>query len=115
MGDLPYGRWSSSLANAARGPIEAAFAGGAKAAVAITNGPTGKVIALNADGRMPMFAGPVALLAPEDADAFLAGAMQRRAARLTIDGKACKRPAFNVVGRLAPGQGRWLAIPTPRS
>src|SRR3546814_4054840 len=103
------------LAKAARGPIEAAFAGGAKAAVAITNGPTGKVIALNADGRMPMFAGPVALLAPEDADAFLAGAMQRRAARLTIDGKGGKRPAFNVVGRLDRGKGRWLAISTPRS
>src|SRR3546814_13968727 len=76
--DLPYGRWSSMLAKAARGPIEAAFAGGAKAAVAITNGPTGKVIALNADGRMPMFAGPVALLAPEDADAFLARSAARR-------------------------------------
>jgi hypothetical protein len=48
-----------------RGPIEAAFAAGAKAVVAITNGPTNKVIALNADGRKPMFAGPVALLAPE--------------------------------------------------
>src|SRR3546814_20887251 len=103
------------LAKAARGPIEAAFAGGAKAAVAITNGPTGKVIALNADGRMPMFAGPVALLAPEDADAFLAGAMQRRAARLTLDGKGGKRPAFNVVGRLDRGKGRWLAISQPRS
>src|SRR3546814_19947025 len=63
---------------------------------------------------MPMFAGPVALLAPEDADAFLAGAIQRRAARLTIDGKGGKRPAFNVVGRLDCGKGRWLAISTPR-
>ena len=74
--DLPHARWSSMLAKAARGPIEAAFAAGAKAAVAITNGPTGKLIALNADGRKPMFAGPVALIAPEDADPFLAAAMQ---------------------------------------
>jgi hypothetical protein len=113
--DLPHGRWSSMLAKAARAPIEAAFAGGAKAGVAITNGPTGKVIALNTDGRKPMFKGPVALLAPEDADAFLAGAMQRSEARLTIDGKGGTRPAFNFVGRIDRGKGRWLAISTPRS
>lgn len=42
-----------------------------KAAVIVTNGPTGKIIALNADGRAPMFAGPVGLLA--DAAAPLGG------------------------------------------
>src|SRR3546814_8997385 len=103
------------LAKHARGPIEAAFAGGARAAVAITNGPTGQVIALNTDGRKPMFGGPVALLAPADADPFLAAAMQRTEARLTIDGKGCRRPAFNLVGRIDRGKGRWLAISTPRS
>ncbi|HMN52737.1 MAG TPA: hypothetical protein PKC32_00945 [Sphingopyxis sp.] len=113
--DLPHARWSSMLAKAARGPIEAAFAGGAKAAVAITNGPTGKLIALNADGRKPMFAGPVALIAPEDADPFLAAAMQGGGARLTIDGRGGTRPAFNFVGRIDRGKGRWLAISTPRS
>jgi hypothetical protein len=46
--------------------------------VAITNGPTGKVIALNADGRKPMFAGPVALLAPEAAGPFLGAAFNAR-------------------------------------
>ena len=54
-------RWSSALAKPIREPITAAFAAGAKAAVVITNGPTGKIIALNADGRAPMFARPVAL------------------------------------------------------
>jgi hypothetical protein len=72
--DLPFGRWSSLLAPGVRGPIEAAFKAGAKAAVVITNGPTGKLIALNADGRQPMFAGPVALLAPDKANAFLGAA-----------------------------------------
>ncbi|TNE63603.1 MAG: hypothetical protein EP335_09155 [Alphaproteobacteria bacterium] len=113
--DLAHGRWSSMLSKAARGPIEAAFAGGAKAAVAITNGPTGKVIALNTDGRKPMFAGPVALIAPEHADPFLAAAMTGTEARLSIDGAGGKRPAFNFVGRLNRGKGRWLAISTPRS
>lgn len=113
--DLPHARWSTMLAGAARKPVEAAFAAGAKAVVAITNGPTGKVIALNADGRKPMFAGPVALLAPESAGAFLAAAYQRQEARLTIDGTGGTRPAFNFVGRIDRGKGRWLAVSTPRS
>jgi len=103
------------IAGPARKPVEAAFAAGAKAVVAITNGPTGKVIALNADGRKPMFAGPVALLAPERAGPFLAAAYQRQEARLTVDGQGGTRPAFNFVGRIDRGKGRWLAVSTPRS
>ncbi|WP_282008712.1 hypothetical protein [Brevundimonas aveniformis] len=113
--DLAFGRWSSMLSRAARGPIEAAFAAGAVAAVAITNGPTGKVIALNADGRQPMFDGPVALIAPQDAGPFLAAAMERCEARLIVEGEGGQRPAFNLVGRLDRGLGRWIAVSTPRS
>ncbi|WP_155860055.1 hypothetical protein [Kordiimonas gwangyangensis] len=113
--DLPHRRWSSLLAKPVRGPIEAAFAGGANAVVAITNGPTGKMIALNTDGRKPMFSGPLALMAPEDADAFLAGAIAGKAARLTIEGEGGRRPAFNFVGRMDRGKGHWLAVSTPRS
>ncbi len=113
--DLDHARWSTMLARAARGPIEAAFAAGAIAAVAITNGPTGKVIALNTDGREPMFAGPVALLAPDAAGDFLAGAMEHRVACLVIEGEGGRRPAFNFVGRLDRGQREWMAISTPRS
>jgi hypothetical protein len=113
--DLPHARWSSLLARAAREPVQAAFAGGALAAVAITNGPTGKVIALNADGRRPMFAGPVGLIAPESAGPFLAAAHERRTAKLTIHGTSGQRQAFNLVGRIDRGKGRWLAISTPRS
>lgn len=113
--DLPFARWSSMLTPAARRPTEAAFAAGAKAVVAITNGPTRKVTALNADGRKPMFAGPVALLAPENADKFLAAAMQGRSAKLVLDGQGGQRPAFNFVGRIDRGKGRWVAVSTPRS
>jgi hypothetical protein len=113
--DLPSARWSSALARPIRGPIEAAFAAGAKAVVAITNGPTGKVIALNADGRQPMFVGPVALLAPDKAPPFLAATFQRGEATLTVDGEGGRRDAFNFVGRIDRGKGRWLAISTPRS
>jgi hypothetical protein len=113
--DLDYARWSTMMAPGARGPIEASFAAGAKAVVTITNGPTRKVIALNADGRRPMFRGPVALLAPDAAAPFLAAAIRGQEARLTIEGSGGQRPAFNFVGRIDRGKGRWLAVSTPRS
>lgn len=113
--DLPYGRWSSALAKPIREPINAAFAAGARAVVVITNGPTGKVIALNADGQKPMFAGPVALLAPEDAKPFRAAAIGRQSATLHLQGETGQRPAFNFIGRIDRGKGRWLAVSTPRS
>src|SRR3546814_6233536 len=49
--DLPFGRWSTALAKPIRTPIGAAFAGGARAVADVTNGPTGKIIALNKIGR----------------------------------------------------------------
>jgi hypothetical protein len=113
--DLPFARWSSALAKPIREPIAAAFAAGAKAAVAITNGPTGKIIALNADGRAPMFGGPVALLAPENAGPFLAAAMRRAPATMIVRGTGGRRPAFNFVGRIDRGKPRWLVVSTPRS
>jgi hypothetical protein len=114
--DLPFGRWSSALAKPIREPIAAAFAAGAKAAVVITNGPTRKIIALNADGRAPMFGGkPVALLAPEHAAPFLAAAMHRTPATMIVRGNGGRRPAFNFVGRIDRGKARWLVVSTPRS
>ncbi|HRE35919.1 MAG TPA: hypothetical protein PK217_12695, partial [Sphingopyxis terrae] len=73
---------------------------GAKAAVIVTNGPTGKIIALNADGRAPMFAGPVGLLAPADAAPFWEAAMRHAPATVRLTGEGGRRPAFNVIGRL---------------
>ncbi|RYY24582.1 MAG: twin-arginine translocation signal domain-containing protein [Sphingomonadales bacterium] len=113
--DLPYGRWSTAMAKPIREPITAAFAAGAKAVVAITNGPSGKVIALNADGRKPMFAGPVALLAPKDAAPFLDGALRKAEATLHLLGEGGRRPASNFIGRIDRGKSRWLVVSTPRS
>ena len=113
--ELPYGRLSSAVAKPIRTPITAALAAGAKAVVAITNGPTGKIVALNADGREPMFKGPVALLAPADAKPFLAAASARTPATLVLDGQGGRRPAFNFIGRLDRKKPRWLVVSTPRS
>jgi hypothetical protein len=113
--ELPHARWSTAIAKPVREPIAAAFAAGARAVVVITNGPTGKVIALNADGRKPMFAGPVALLAPADAGPFLAAAIKGDPATLTVTGENGRRPASNFIGRLDRGKQSWLAVSTPRS
>lgn len=113
--DLPCGRWSTLLSAAIRRPIAAAFAAGARAAIAITNGPTGKLVALNADGRAPLFAGPVALLAPVDARPFLTAAARGERVTLHLAGRAGRRPAFNLIGRIDRGTGRWLVVSTPRS
>ena len=83
--------------------------------MAITNGPTGKLIALNADGRKPMFGGPVALLAPDEARPFLDAAMRGDRATLHLAGRGGQRPAFNFVGRIDRGKRRWLVVSTPRS
>ncbi len=113
--DLPFRRWSTMLAPGARRPIAAAFAAGARAVVAVTNGPTGRVIALNSDGRAPLFPGPVALLAPADAAPFLAAAARGARATLHLAGESGRRPAFNLIGRIERGARRWLVVSTPRS
>jgi len=113
--DLPFGRLSTALAKPVIIPITTAFAAGAVAVVAITNGPTGKVIALNADGRKPMFAGPVALIAPEDARGFRDAARAGADATLFLDGTGGQRPTFNFIGRIDRGKSQWLAVSTPRS
>ncbi|MBI1234952.1 MAG: twin-arginine translocation signal domain-containing protein [Alphaproteobacteria bacterium] len=113
--DLPFGRWSSMFWPGVARPVAAAVEGGAAAVVIITNGPSGKVIALNTNGREPLFDRPVALLAPQDAAPFLAAAIEGREATLTVTGEGGRRPAFNLVGRLDRSRGRWLVVSTPRS
>lgn len=113
--DIPYNRWSSALAKPIRAPIDSAFAAGAKAAIVVTNGPTGRIVALNTDGREPMFKGPVGLLAPADAGPFLAAAMTHSRATVALTGRGGRRPAFNLIGRIDRGKGRWLVVSTPRS
>jgi len=113
--DLPFGRWSAMNWPGVKTPVDVAFAGGAAACVIVTNGPTGKVIALNTDGRKPLYGGPIALLAPEDAGPFFAAAAEGREARLTLTGRGGRREAFNLVGRLDRGRGNWVVVSTPRS
>ena len=113
--ELPHARWSSMFWPGVANPVRAAFEGGAQACVIITTGPSGKIIALNTDGRTPLYDRPMALLAPDDAAPFLAAAMSGQACTLTVTGSGGRRPAFNLVGRMDRGHDRWLVVSTPRS
>ncbi len=111
---LPHGRWSTAAGPAVGAPVRAAFQGGALAVLLVTNGPTGRALALNADGRKPMFAGPVAILAPDTATPFFQ-LPPGTPARLKIVGTAGQRETHNLVGRLDRGHPQWLVVSTPRS
>ena len=113
--DLPAQRWSTALARPIRDTVDAAHAAGAVACVLITNGPTGKALALNTDGRQPIFAKPVAVLAPAEASPFLAAATRGERATLKVAGDGGRRPAWNLIGRIDRGRDRWVAVSTPRS
>jgi hypothetical protein len=112
---LPFRRWSSFQAPDVRGPVMSALEGGAAGVIVVTTGPTGEALALNAPVDAAPFPAPVAILAPRLARTVTplldTGAM----ARLTVTGEAGRREAFNLIGRLDRGAGRWLAISTPRS
>lgn len=113
--DLPFARWSSIVAKPVKDMVTAPLAGGAIAVVIIPNGPTGGALALNAPGDVPLFAKPVAVLAPRDAAPFLLAARTGATATLTITSQGGRRPAFNLIARMDRGKQRWLAVSTPRS
>ena len=111
--DLPFARWSTI--EAIRPLIMSLFERGAKAVVLITNGPTGKAIALNVDSAAPPFGGPIAVLAPDAAGPFLVAAETHESALIRVSGASGWRSAFNLVARRTRTSERWIAVSTPRS
>lgn len=110
---LPHGRWSSAVAPAVSRPVREAIEDGAAGVVVVTTGPTGEALALNGPADAPLFAKPTAVIAPVDAEAFMA--LDGEPARLVIDGQVGRRRAGNLVGELNRGAGRRLVVSTPRS
>lgn len=112
---LPARRWSSALDPLIIAGLTDVWARGAAAAVLVTTGPTGDALALNAPAHRDEAAGPVAVLAPRDAPAFLDAAVEGRPGRLVLAGASGQRPAFNLTARLDRNAGRTLVLSTPRS
>ncbi len=112
---LPYRRWGSMAEPAVSRPLADVFARGAVAAVLVTTGPTGEAIALNVSSTRPGFEKPVVILAPKDAEPFVAAAVAGQAATLTVDADAGRRSAYNLIARLDRGAPKTLIVSTPRS
>jgi hypothetical protein len=111
---IPYMPAGSFHAKGQMEPITAAIAAGAGAVIAITEGPTGEVIAMNAspDLRWPV---PVVLTAPKEGEALRRLALQRATVRLVSEGRSePSARAHNLIAR-KPGSGRRLVISTPKS
>jgi hypothetical protein len=111
---LPYARWSTIKGEPER-RVRAAIAAGAEAVVLVTTGPTREAVALNAPLEPALFDRPVAILAPKDAGPFVEAAQSGASANLVIEGRAFRRPAFNLTARLDRGPEKTLVISTPRS
>lgn len=111
---LSYARWSTAKGEVER-RVKAAAAGGAKAAVIVTTGPTGEALALNTPADKPLFDIPAAVLAPRDAAPFVEAAAKGATATFAMPGRAFHRPAWNVTATLKRGAGKTLVISTPRS
>lgn len=114
---LPYKRWVSLGDPQLAGPLAAVLARGAAAVVLVTAGPSAEAIALNAAPGGAL-ARPAAVLAPKDAEPFLAAAAQGATGTLRLTGSgggSQRRPAFNVIARLERGAAQTLVLSTPRS
>ena len=111
----PFARHAALFADRGLGrTVTEAAHRGAAAIVIVTTGPSREAVALNAPEQQPFVAVPTAVLAPRQADAFVAAARAAAPATLVLDGDATHRPCKNIVGRLERG-ARWIGISTPRS
>jgi hypothetical protein len=112
---LPFSRWVSMAQPAIGAALKDAFDRGAAAAVVVTTGPTGEVIGLNVSPSKPGFQKPVVLLAPKDAEPFVAAAKAGATVTLTVDAEVGRRPAYNLIARLDRGAAKTMIVTTPRS
>lgn len=112
---LPYRRWGAIAEPTIQRGLADAFRRGAVAGVLVTTGPTGEAVALNVHPTRPGFERPVAILAPKDADPFVAAAAAGGTATLTVDADTGLRPAWNLIARRDNGAAGTLIVTTPRS
>lgn len=95
--------------------IEQAARAGASAVIAITEGSTGEIIALNSPEDASPWPVPVLLVAARDRAMLTEAARSGADAAFLLDGRdELRAEAKNVVGRLA-GDNRLIVISTPQS
>ena len=112
---LPDQRHSSVKLSFKRVDLAAATRAGFAGIVAVTRGPTGDLIALNADGESTLPQIPILLAAGRDGAVLQDAAAHGSRAKLVIKGwRLPQGRARNVVARLVRGP-RWIVISTPLS
>jgi hypothetical protein len=110
----PYLR-HAGIQSPAVGPLLKACAeAGASAIVLVTTGPSDEAVLLNTSPSTPFVPLPLAILAPKEADPFIAAAAADSEATLTMAGAGGRRPTPNLIARLERGP-KWLALSTPRT
>ena len=110
---LPYGRHAAIFSPAILSLLNAVVNAGAKAAVIVTTGPTGLVIALNTRLK-PMAPVPIALMAPRDLPAVARAIAEAQGVTLTVTGEAQQLQTTSLIATRKAGK-HWLAFSTPRS
>jgi hypothetical protein len=113
--DFAYGPGAAWGARGLGGDVMAAFGRGALACVVVTEGPTGGVIALNAEPETFTWPKPVVIAAGKDKSALTAAANAGQDVLLVNNGEL--KPdavAENVVAR-RPGAGKTVVVTTPKS
>jgi len=110
---LPYARHSSILAPAVAAALRAAVDAGAVAVIAVTTGPSGQAILLNAPDEA-LYDLPLAVIGPIAAEPAISAGMKGERARLVIEGEQGRRQASNVIATRGSGPGR-LIVTTPAS
>ena len=111
---LPYARHSSLMSPPVEAAFRAAAAASARGIVAITNGPSGEALALNAPDGPVFGALPAIVVGPRAARPLVAAALAGAPATLTLTGKGGRRTSANIIGE-RKGTGRRVVITTPLS
>ncbi len=112
---LPYSRWITLLQPEIAQSLTDARRRGAAAAVIVTTGPTREAVALNVSADGSGFDRPTAILAPKDAEPFIAAARAGRTGNLILTGRGGRRGAFNLIARRDRAAPKTLILSTPRS
>jgi hypothetical protein len=113
--DFPYGPGAAWSARGLGGDMMAALGRGAVACVVITEGPTGGVMALNAEPEKFTWPKPVVIAAGKDKSALMAAANAGQVVLLVNTGQVkADAVAENVVAK-RPGTGKTVVVTTPKS
>jgi len=98
-----------------RQAIDSARLAGAKAIVAVTEGPSGEIIYMNANLSVQEIGIPIVLVGGKDREKLEAAARQGQTARLVLSGRVDdSAKGLNTIGKRERG-GKWVIVSTPQS